>query len=104
MWVHKLLNLEGMYWLLKPARKLLTTLPNLACAPIRNALAQLPETVKVIAEPGRFIAAPAVISVSSVVGQAKREGKTWYYLDDGIYGSYSGVIFDEGNYSIECAL
>jgi len=71
------------------------------CAPIRNALAQLPETVKIIAEPGRFIAAPAVISVSSVMGQAKRDGKTWYYLDDGIYGSYSGVIFDNCNYPID---
>ena len=71
------------------------------CAPIRDALTQLPETVKVIAEPGRFIVAPAVISASSVMGQAERDGKTWYYLDDGIYGSYSGVIFDHGNYPID---
>lgn len=70
------------------------------CAPIRDALAQLPETIKVIAEPGRFIVAPAVTSVSSVMGQSERDGKTWYYLDDGIYGSYSGILFDHGNYPI----
>ena len=70
------------------------------CAPIRVALAQLPETVKVIAEPGRFIVAPAVTAVSSVMGQSERDGKIWYYLDDGIYGSYSGIMFDHGKYPI----
>ena len=71
------------------------------CAPIREALARLPETVKVIAEPGRFLVAPAAITVASVMGQAVREGKTWYYLDDGIYGSYSGMLFDHCNYPID---
>ena len=71
------------------------------CAPIREALLRLPETVKIIAEPGRFIVATAVTSVSSVMGQAERDGKTWYYLDDGIYGSYSGIIFDHGNYPVD---
>ncbi|ARU56856.1 ornithine decarboxylase/arginine decarboxylase [Oleiphilus messinensis] len=71
------------------------------CAPIREALGELPDTVKVIAEPGRFIVAPAMISVSSVMGQSVRDGKTWYYLDDGVYGSYSGVIFDHGAYPID---
>ncbi|MBD3671723.1 MAG: type III PLP-dependent enzyme [Gammaproteobacteria bacterium] len=71
------------------------------CAPIREALVQLPETVKVIAEPGRFIVAPSVTSVSSVMGQSERDGKTWYYLDDGIYGSYSGIVFDHGKYPID---
>lgn len=68
------------------------------CAPIRHALAQLPETVRIIAEPGRFIVAPAVTNVTSVMGQAERGGKTWYYLDDGIYGSFSGLMFDEAKY------
>ncbi len=45
------------------------------CAPINDALAQLPETVRVIAEPGRFIVASAVTSVASVMGQAVRDGK-----------------------------
>ncbi|WP_428774380.1 type III PLP-dependent enzyme [Vibrio sp.] len=71
------------------------------CQPINLALATLPETVQVLAEPGRFIVAPSVMSVASVMGQAERDGNTWYYLDDGIYGSFSGLMFDEANYPIE---
>ncbi len=70
------------------------------CQPINQALAMLPETVQVLAEPGRFIVAPAATSVASVMGQAEREGETWYYLDDGIYGTFSGIIFDHGDYPI----
>ncbi|MBQ4800632.1 type III PLP-dependent enzyme [Pseudoalteromonas sp. MMG006] len=73
------------------------------CAPINVALAQLPETMQIIAEPGRFIVASSVTSVASVMGQAQREGKTWYYLDDGIYGSFSGLMFDEAAYPIDSA-
>lgn len=73
------------------------------CAPINQALAQLPETMQIIAEPGRFIVASSVTSVASVMGQAQREGKTWYYLDDGIYGSFSGLMFDEAAYPIDSA-
>jgi ornithine decarboxylase len=70
------------------------------CAPIRAALAKLPKHVRVIAEPGRFIAAPAAIAVSSVMGKAKRDGRWWYYLDDGLYGSYSGQLFDHAKYPV----
>ena len=73
------------------------------CAPINDALAQLPETMQILAEPGRFIVASCVTSVASVMGQAVREGKTWYYLDDGIYGSFSGLMFDEAAYPIASA-
>jgi len=71
------------------------------CAPIRAALAKLPKHVRVIAEPGRFIAAPAAIAVSTVMGKAKRDGRWWYYLDDGLYGSYSGQLFDHAKYPVE---
>lgn len=70
------------------------------CQPINDSLATLPETVQILAEPGRFIVAEAVISISSVMGQAERDGKIWYYLDDGIYGTYSGLIFDDAPYPI----
>jgi ornithine decarboxylase len=70
------------------------------CRPIRAALAQLPKHVRVIAEPGRFIAAPAAIAISSVMGRAKRDGRWWYYLDDGLYGSYSGQLFDHARYPV----
>jgi ornithine decarboxylase len=71
------------------------------CAPIRTALSTLPPGLRIIAEPGRFIAAPAGTCVATVVGRALRAGQPWYYLDDGIYGSYSGQLFDHARYRIE---
>ena len=71
------------------------------CAPIRSALAKLPKRVRVIAEPGRFIVGPSAIGVASVMGRARREGHWWYYLDDGLYGSYSGQMFDHARYPVE---
>ena len=71
------------------------------CAPIRAALGKLPKRVRVIAEPGRFIAGPAAIGVASVMGRAQREGHWWYYLDDGLYGSYSGQLYDHARYPVE---
>ncbi len=68
------------------------------CAPIRRTLAQLPRRVRVIAEPGRFIVGPAAIAVATVMGRARREGRWWYYLDDGLYGSYSGQHYDHAHY------
>ena len=56
------------------------------CAPINVALAQLPETMQIIAEPGRFIVASSVTSVASVMGQAQR-----------------GLMFDEAAYPIDSA-
>jgi ornithine decarboxylase len=70
------------------------------CAPIRAALAKMPAHVRIIAEPGRFLSAPAAISVSSVMGKAKRDGRWWYYLDDGVYGSYSGQMYDHAKYPV----
>lgn len=72
------------------------------CRPIRRELASLPPGTRVIAEPGRFIAGPAGTCVSSVVGRAQREGRWWYYLDDGIYGSYSGQLYDHAYYPVDC--
>jgi ornithine decarboxylase len=71
------------------------------CAPIRHALAKVPKRVRVIAEPGRFIVGPSAIGVASVMGRARREGHWWYYLDDGLYGSYSGQLFDHARYPVE---
>jgi len=71
------------------------------CAPIRAALAHLPRRVRVIAEPGRYIVGPCAIGVASVMGRAQREGHWWYYLDDGLYGSYSGQLYDHARYPVE---
>jgi ornithine decarboxylase len=71
------------------------------CAPILAALRTLPSGVRVIAEPGRYIAAPAAIAVASVMGRALRDGRWWYYLDDGLYGSYSGQMYDHSVFPVE---
>jgi len=71
------------------------------CAPLRAALGKLPKRVRVIAEPGRYIVGPSAIGVASVMGRARREGHWWYYLDDGLYGSYSGQLFDHARYPVE---
>jgi ornithine decarboxylase len=71
------------------------------CKPIRRELKKLPRDVRVIAEPGRFIAGPAGTAVARVVGRAQREGRWWYYLDDGVYGCYSGQLYDHATYPVE---
>src|ERR1700723_1536099 len=45
------------------------------CAPINASLKKLSSDVRVIAEPGRYIAAPAAIAVASVMGRALRDGR-----------------------------
>jgi ornithine decarboxylase len=70
------------------------------CAPLMEALSELPEGIDVFAEPGRFISAPSMIEVVSIVGKAKRGAKTWYYLDDGVYGGFSGQMFDHATYPL----
>jgi len=70
--------------------------------PIREAIKQyVPDGIRVIAEPGRYLIAPAVTAISSVSGKAKRGDYQWYYLDDGVYGSYSGQIFDHACYPLQ---
>jgi ornithine decarboxylase len=71
------------------------------CRPITAALSELTKEVRIIAEPGRYIAAPAAVGVASVMGRALRDGRWWYYLDDGLYGSYSGQLFDHAKYPVE---
>lgn len=70
------------------------------CKPVRAALRELPGHVQVIAEPGRFISAPAIMTVASVVGKAMRQERRWYYLDEGVYGSFSGQIYDHARYPL----
>ncbi|MBM5811294.1 MAG: type III PLP-dependent enzyme [Gammaproteobacteria bacterium] len=71
------------------------------CRPIRAALAELPVDVRVIAEPGRFLCGPAGLGLATVIGRARRDGRWWYYLDDGLYGSFSGQLYDGSRYPLE---
>jgi ornithine decarboxylase len=60
-----------------------------------------PSDIEIIAEPGRFIVASAATSVARVIGKARREGKTCYYIDDGVYHTFSGIIFDHCQYPLK---
>lgn len=57
-----------------------------------------PKDVQIVAEPGRFMVATAAVAVSKIVGKAIRDGKLCYYIDDGVYHTFSGVIFDHCHY------
>ena len=60
-----------------------------------------PKHIQVLAEPGRFLVASAGYAVSKIIGKAVRDGKTSYYINDGVYHTYSGVIFDHCKYPIK---
>jgi ornithine decarboxylase len=53
-----------------------------------------PQDVDIIAEPGRFMVATAAVLVSQIVGKARRDGKIFYYINDGVYQTFSGVVYD----------
>jgi ornithine decarboxylase len=54
--------------------------------------------VQILAEPGRFMVATTATAVSKIIGKAIRDGKLGYYIDDGVYHTFSGVIFDHCHY------
>jgi ornithine decarboxylase len=60
-----------------------------------------PKEVQILAEPGRFLVATSGYSVSKVIGKAMRDGKPSYYINDGVYHTYSGVIFDHCKYPVK---
>ncbi len=66
---------------------------------IRRKLKRLfKKDIRFIAEPGRFFSGPAGVLVTQVVGRAFRDNRNYYYLNDGVYGDFSGVVFDHCRY------
>jgi ornithine decarboxylase len=60
-----------------------------------------PPHIEILAEPGRFLVATAGTVVAKVVGKADRDGKRCYYVNDGVYHTFSGVIFDHCHYHLK---
>lgn len=56
--------------------------------------------IQILAEPGRFLVATAATAISRVIGKAVRDGKRCYYIDDSVYHTYSGIIFDHCRYRV----
>jgi ornithine decarboxylase len=60
-----------------------------------------PRPIEILAEPGRFLVASSATSISKIIGKAIRGGKLCYYLNDGVYQTFSGVIFDHCQYHLK---
>lgn len=66
---------------------------------LRRELDRLfPKDIQIIAEPGRALSGPAGMLICRVVGRSIRNNKNYYYLDDGVYGDFSGIVFDHCKY------
>ncbi|MGI6092400.1 MAG: type III PLP-dependent enzyme [Veillonellaceae bacterium] len=57
--------------------------------------------IEVWCEPGRFICGTAMNLITRVIGVQERNNKVWYFLDDGLYGTFSGIIFDHWDFELE---
>jgi len=56
--------------------------------------------MEILAEPGRYMVANACTVVAKVIGKAFRDQKPCYYINDGIYHTYSGQVFDHCIYPV----
>jgi len=70
---------------------------------IKKHLRQLFDLKKVhlMAEPGRFLVGPAGTLVTQVVGRTFRNNRNYYYLNDGVYADFSGIVFDNCKYELK---
>jgi ornithine decarboxylase len=79
----RLLNLGGGYPVqhLKPIPSI-----EMIGEVVNAAIADLPDNVRVLAEPGRYLVSDSAYFVCRVIGTAKRAGKRWMYWDAGVFG------------------
>ena len=82
-----------------PISYLTQVLPMAAfCQPIVDYLSRYFANYRIIAEPGRVLSGPTMTLATKVMGRSYRNGAWWYYLDEGLYGSFSGRMFDHADY------
>jgi ornithine decarboxylase len=60
-----------------------------------------PDDIEILAEPGRFFVATAATLIARIIGKAVRDGKTCYFIDDSVYHTFSGIIFDHCQYHLK---
>lgn len=68
---------------------------------ITSALTEAFPNTEIWAEPGRFLCGTTVNLITSVIGMQQRGGNQWYFLDDGIYGTFSAVLFDHWDFELD---
>lgn len=67
-------------------------------AALADVFGDLP--VRLVAEPGRGLCAESVTLVTRVLGKSVRGGLPWYIIDDGLYGSFSNMVFDHMDFQL----
>ncbi|MDR3592056.1 MAG: type III PLP-dependent enzyme [Negativicutes bacterium] len=70
-------------------------------AAVSQALTEYFPATEIWAEPGRFICGTAVNLITRVIGAQIRNNQQWYFLDEGLYGTFSGVIFDHWDFELQ---
>ncbi len=60
-----------------------------------------PPDIEILAEPGRLLVATAATAIARIIGKAVRDGKPCYYIDDSVYHTFSGIIFDHCQYPLK---
>ena len=68
---------------------------------ISAALQEHFPTTEIWCEPGRYMCGTAVNLITRVIGVQQRNNQQWYFLDEGMYGTFSGVIFDQWDFELE---
>ncbi|MDU2063860.1 MAG: type III PLP-dependent enzyme [Sporomusaceae bacterium] len=68
---------------------------------IQEAIDKYFPNTEIWAEPGRFICGTAVNLITRVIGTQERNEQQWYFLDEGLYGTFSGIIFDHWDYELK---
>lgn len=63
------------------------------------ALEKVPQDIQLIAEPGRTFCATSATLFTEIIGRTVRNGRTWYFIDDSIYHTFSGKIYDLTDYN-----
>jgi ornithine decarboxylase len=66
--------------------------------PIYQTMDRLFPSQRLLLEPGRFLSGTSAALVTTVVGRSVRNNTRWYYLDDGLYGTFSGQLYDQQKY------
>jgi ornithine decarboxylase len=67
----------------------------LQCAEVINSeLANFPEGIRMIAEPGRYFCAESQTLVSMVIAKRIRNQKPAYFIGDGLYQSFNCMLYD----------
>ncbi len=79
----KMVNIGGGFPAIYTER--ITTIPQLARTINKSIDKYIPEGVRVVAEPGRFISGTSSVIVTSVIGRESRSDTDWIFLDMGVF-------------------